>query len=207
MTVFDVGANISELSLLFSRFVGESGKVHSFEASASTFKKLNTICQAAQRSRILLNHLEVSDQEGIVRLHVYDEEYSGWNSLANRPLHNYGINVQPVCIEEVNAITLDSYCRENDIAQIDLLKIDVEGAEYQVLLGAYQLLQRKSIKCCVFEFGQITFDMGNTPNEIEAYLRQLGYRIRNIVKGDPVFPGRKHVSQARFSLHIATPKI
>ncbi len=51
MTVFDVGANIGETSLLFSRFVGSSGVVHSFEASSSMFKKLSTVCQIANRKR------------------------------------------------------------------------------------------------------------------------------------------------------------
>ena len=206
MTVFDVGASIGELSLLFSRFVTPSGKVHAFEACAATFEKLRTVCQLANRSWIVLNHKAVTDKNGIVKLHVYDEEHAGWNSLADRPLHKYGINVKPTYIEEVEATTIDTYCEENKLPRIDLLKIDVEGAEYQVLLGAYHMLKEKRIGCCTFEFGQTTFDMGNTPDEIEDYLNKCGYRIRNIVKGNPVFPGRSSVETTRFSMHVARPK-
>ena len=206
MTVFDVGANIGEISLLFSRFIGEHGQIHSFEASHSTFKKLQTICQLANRSQIILNNKALTDTEGIVKLHVYDETHSAWNSLANRPLEQYGINVKPMCIEEVEAVTIDLYCEKNGITQIDLLKIDVEGAEYQVLLGARRMLESKSIGCCVFEFGATTFDMGNEPNEIENYLNQSGYKIRNVIKGNPVFPGRKSAAEARFSIHVAMPR-
>jgi len=108
--------------------------------------------------------------------------------------------------ENVKAISLDSFCKQNQIDSIDLLKIDVEGAEYQVMLGAKSLFQSQRIKCCVFEFGATTFDMGNTPDRIEVFLRDCGYRIRNVVEGDSIFPGRKAPKTARFSLHIATPQ-
>jgi len=77
MTAFDVGANIGKLSLLFSQFVGYSGQVHAFEASQSTFDKLSTVCKIANYPQITLNHLAVADQERILTLNVYSEEYSG----------------------------------------------------------------------------------------------------------------------------------
>jgi FkbM family methyltransferase len=207
MTVFDVGANIGELCLLFSRFVGNKGRVHAFEASSLMFNKLDTMCQLVKRPQIIINHLAVTDKEGLVKLHVYDDEHSGWNSLADRPLEKYGINIQPTHIEEVEAITIDRYCEKNNILQIDLLKIDVEGAEYQVLLGAKEMFEKQKIRCCVFEFGQTTFDMGNKPQQIEDYFKHFGYQIRNVVKGDLIFPGRYSDSDARFSIHVAIPKI
>jgi FkbM family methyltransferase len=206
MTAFDVGANMGEITLLFSRFVGSSGQVHAFEASQETFEQLTTVCQIANRGQIQLNHCAVADTEGVLQFNVYDQEYSGWNSLANRPLQDYGIDVQPSHQETVNAITLDHYCELHQIDSIDLLKIDVEGAEYQVMLGAQSLFKSQRIRCCVFEFGQTTFDMGNTPEQIEAFLKSCGYRVKNIVKGEPRFPGRKSRMTAEFSLHIATPK-
>jgi FkbM family methyltransferase len=206
MTVFDIGANIGELSLLFSRFVGVNGQVHAFEASSSTFNKLTTICQSAQKNQIILNHKAIGDQEGIVKLYVYDDEYSGWNSLANRPLEQYGINTKYKSIEEIESITIDKYCQENNIDKIDLLKIDVEGAEYQVLLGAKEMLKQHQIRCCVFEFGATTFDMGNDPKTIIKFLDIMGYHVRNIVNGDPIFPGHFSAKQSVFSIHVATPK-
>lgn len=207
MTVFDVGANIGELSLLFARFVGTTGKVYAFEASQSVYEKMIKVCKLAGRPQITVNHKAVADKEGIVRLYVYDENHAGWSSLANRPLETYGIDVKPTHVEEVRAVTIDGYCKEHKIDKIDLLKIDVEGAEYQVLLGAHQMLKKKKIRCCVFEFGATTFDMGNKPEEIKLYLRQLGYQIQNVVNGDPVFPGSSSATKAHFSVHIARPRI
>lgn len=204
MVVFDVGANVVELTLLFSRFVG-AGQVHAFEASGRVFERLMSVINAAACSNVLLNHLAVAETEGKARLYVYDDLHLGWNTLANRPLENYGIDVKPVAVEDVEATTIDLYCEREGIGQIDLLKIDVEGAEFQVLKGAHQMLREKRVSYITFEFGQTTFDMGNNPDEIEAYLIKLGYKIRNMVSGDPIFPGRKAAQSACFSMHVATP--
>jgi FkbM family methyltransferase len=204
MTVFDAGANVGELTLLFSKFVGE-GRVHAFEASADAFARLNSVCHAAGRCNVVLNHLALSDREGTARLHVYGGKHLSWSSLAARPLENYGIDAKPLATETVAATTVDGYCEQHGVARIDLLKIDVEGAEYQVLLGARRMLRQKLVGCVAFEFGQTTFDMGNDPGEIESYVKAMGYTLRNVVPGDPVFPGRAGVQSACYSMHIATP--
>jgi FkbM family methyltransferase len=205
MVVFDVGANVGELSLLFSRFVGPAGTVHSFEASPETFDRLKTIVKLSNHPNIKLNSVAVSDNVGVSTLRVYDHDHAGWTTLADRPLHEYGIDLKPVRLENVTTTTIDVYCDSNNIEQIDLLKIDVEGAEYQVLLGASRMLEQKRIKCCVFEFGATTFDMGNTPGMIERYLADMGYRIRNIISERPCFPGRESAITAKFAIHIAEP--
>ncbi|MEJ7700934.1 MAG: FkbM family methyltransferase [Pyrinomonadaceae bacterium] len=144
MTVFDVGANVGELTLLFSRFVAD-GSVHAFEASSAAYKKLELVCGATGRRNVVLNHLALSDKNGSIRLHVYDDALSSFNSQAARPLKNYGLDFEPVGVEETPATTVDDYCESNRIEQIDLLKIDVEGAEFQVLQGARRMLQSKRV--------------------------------------------------------------
>jgi FkbM family methyltransferase len=209
MTVFDVGANIGELTMLFSKFVGRQGQVHAFEPSNATFEHLELVCSTAMRYRsyrnIVLNQLALTEKEGEMSLYVYDDEHSGWNTLAKRPLKEKGIEVEVIDTERIQTTTIDLYCQRNCIESIDLLKVDVEGPEYQVLLGARSMLESKSIRCCVFEFGATTFDMGNTPGEIEQYLKQFGYKIQNIIKGDPIFPGGSGAKSARFSMHVARP--
>jgi len=204
MTVFDVGANVGELTLLFSRFAAD-GSVHAFEASSAAFKRLELVCGASQRRNVVLNHLALSDKSGFIRLHIYEDALSSFNSQAARPLKNYGLDFEPIGVEETPATTVDDYCESKKIERIDLLKIDVEGAELQVMQGARNMLKSKRVRCLTFEFGQTTFDMGNRPEEIEAYLKEMDYKIRNIVKGESIFPGRESVEAARYSMHVATP--
>lgn len=205
MTVFDVGANVGELTMLFSRFVGASGSVHAFEPTARAFERLETVCRAASLRNVRLNRLALAEGEGPVSLHVYDGDYLSWTTRAVRPLEDYGIDVKPSSVEEANATTVDLYCGRGGVAQIDLLKIDVEGAEFQVLAGARRMLDERRVRCLTFEFGQTTFDMGNSPERIESYLRDAGYELRNVVAGDPVFPGRGSAQAACYSMHVAVP--
>lgn len=205
MTVFDVGAHMGELTLMFSRFVGDEGCVHAFEPTKAGFEMLTATCTAASLRNVKLNRLALAEQEKSVVLHSYGDGYQSWTSQARRPLANYGIDVSVMDTEESPATTLDSYCATNSIPAIDLLKVDVEGAEFQVLLGARRMLESSRVKCIAFEFGQTTFDMNNDPDEIERYLNSLGYVLRNLVADDPVFPGRESAQSACFSMHLATP--
>ncbi len=202
MTVFDVGANVGELTLLFSHF---AARVHAFEACLETSRRLETVCRATERRNVLINRLALSDANGTIDLHIYEDALSSFNSQADRPLKNYGMNAESVAVENVPAMTLDDYCEKNSVAQIDLLKIDVEGAELQVMRGARRMLESKKIRCVTFEFGQTTFDMGNRVEEIEAFLAEMNYKITNLIKGEKAFPGRESVENARCSMHLATP--
>ena len=114
--------------------------------------------------------------------------------------------MKPSATEEVPATTVDNYCESNGVARIDLLKIDVEGAELQVLLGAERTLRAKRVRCLTFEFGQTTFDMGNSPDRLEAFLKDVGYDVRNLVPGDPTFPGRESAQAACYAMLVATPE-
>lgn len=206
MTVFDAGANIGELTLLFARFVGARGCVHAFEPCGSGFERLSAVCHAAALRNVCLNRLALAEEEGTVRLHVYDDDYLSWTTRAERPLEDYGIEIRPRATEEVPATTVDLYCERHDVEVIDLLKVDVEGAEFQVLLGARRMLRERRVRLLTFEFGQTTFDMGNSPDGIRAYLTEVGYDLSNLVRGDPIFPGEEGAQTASFSMHAATPQ-
>src|SRR5438477_969620 len=204
MVVFDVGAYVGEVTLLFARFVRPKGQVHSFEASPETFARLETICRAAGYQNVTLNRTAVSEKEGEVDFHIYGGELQSWNTRADRPLERYGIHVEKPKLCRISATTVDAYCERKGIERIDRLKVDVEGAELHVLQGASRMLQEKRIRCCTFEFGQTTFDMGCTPDAITSWLGKFGYRVRNIISTDPVFPGGNRADRAQFSMHLAS---
>jgi hypothetical protein len=60
--------------------------------------------------------------------------------------------------EAVTVNTLDEFCRQRSIERIDFLKLDVEGSEYRVLMGARRLLESRAIKFIQFEFGGANID-------------------------------------------------
>jgi FkbM family methyltransferase len=205
MTVFDVGANIGHVSLLCSKFVGKEGKIYAFEATPTTFQDLNTILEAAQIGHVKTFNKAVSQSSGRAYFHFYPKENASWNTLADRPLENYGIDIKPEKIEEIATVSLDDFCVDQKVPYIDLLKIDVEGAELAVLKGARKMLEAKNVGACLIEFGQTFYDMGIEPSELKIYLDEVGYNLKNLIKGQPTF---YHDSNgiAQFAMLLATPK-
>lgn len=207
MVAFDVGANLGEITLLFSRFAGVPGRVHAFEPSPAAFELLSALCNTRARGNVILNQVAVGDSIGTIALHVYTGSHATLTTAAKRSdLNVGGEDVRPAETIEVPQITLDDYCARNGVDRIDLLKIDVEGLEYKVLLGARRLFAEKRVGCCVFEYGATTTDAGATAEQLEQFFHAAGYEVRNVIRKAKPFPGRERPHKAHFSMHVATPR-
>lgn len=205
MVVVDAGAHVGDLTLMFARLVELTGTVHAFEPAPQTFERLESSCRAAGLSNVRLNAVALAEHTGQIDFNVYQAEYWAWNTRAVRPLAKYGIDIAAPIVMSVPCLTLDQYCEDNGVRHVDMLKIDVEGAELDVLVGADRLLREQRIRLVTFEFGQTTFDMGHTPDEIIAYFHRHNYQVRNLIETDPAFPGGHSVETATFSMHVAQP--
>lgn len=80
----------------------------------------------------------------------------------------------------VEAVTIDSFCNQNNISHIDFIKIDTEGNELNVLLGAQNLLENASINAIQFEYGGCYKDSNTTLQSVFEYLTDLEYSIYRI---------------------------
>jgi FkbM family methyltransferase len=205
MTVFDVGANVGALAEFFAGRVGPTGKVHCFEPGEAAFAALKQRQTGLPHGNMILNPVAICNRTGLTRFHVYPEAYSTFNSMAERPLEIDGAELQPQQTREVPCKTLDDYCQDAAIRHIDLVKLDVEGAELQALEGATGLLRQRRINCILMEFGQTTFDMGNRPEDIEAFVTGVGCTVFNLIPGDPLFPGGRSRETAQFAMLKVCP--
>jgi FkbM family methyltransferase len=203
MTIFDVGSNVGSTAEYFVKKVGSSGAVHCFEPGAYAFKKLQERVGALAIPSVHLNNLAVGDRNGLTEFHVYPESHSSWNSLRRRPLEDYGIALKPVEVISVPITTLDSYCSSHSVGHIDLLKLDLEGSELQALRGATEMFLQRRVTNCLLEFGQTTFDQGNNPKDLAVFFKSVGYRLKNIIRGDPLFPGGASAETAQYAMLLA----
>ena len=154
------------------------------------------VLEATQRRNVVANRLAVCDRSGEVVLHCYDGPFSAFNSMAERPLAEYGLEVGRPALERVPATTLDRYCSDQGVSRIDLLKIDVEGAELQVLQGAARMLGERRIACLTFEFARPRSTWAIRRIRSLTCCAGPAIACRNIVGGDPLFPGGGNVRTA-----------
>jgi FkbM family methyltransferase len=141
MTVLEVGGHIGYMSIYFDHLVGDAGRVIVFEPGSNN---LPYIRQTVAGCHVIkLEEKGVGSRNG--SMDFFEESLTGQNNsfvqnfeglAANREVSFVDVNVTA---RKVEVVTLDSYCK--NIAP-DFIKIDVEGFEYDVLLGAAETLQK-----------------------------------------------------------------
>lgn len=136
--MFDVGANVGQTVDLWHReFVKPT--IHSFEPVERLYKQLDRDFG----DQAVCNHLGVGDKNEEITIHYGKHDVS----------HSFVYDDVGKGGEKTRVVTLDSYCDENTIGHIDVLKIDVEGFEHQVIDGASGLLAGQKIDILEIEVG------------------------------------------------------
>jgi FkbM family methyltransferase len=139
MRVIDVGANIGLYTVLLGKLVGPTGHVWSFEPYTPVVNYLEQNVRLNDLNNVTIVEKALDDKEGVSEFHVFPEGSDVYNSLgaANRPAEQLrAIHKIPVSVS-----TLDTVANELNISNIDLFKVDVEGAEERVVKGAEQLIR------------------------------------------------------------------
>ena len=160
---FDVGANLGYYSLLASRLVGDSGRVLAFEPAPHILPLLEG--NVVGRGNIAIVRTALSDQAGRAKFHVAPDNLIGSSSL------EAGWLTQSNVIE-VEAVPLDDYCFKTGVFPTHI-KMDVEGGEERVLLGARRLLKERSPVVAM----EMWFDPpAPAHRRAAALLQEAGYR-------------------------------
>ena len=184
MTVFDVGSNVGDYSVLFSKIVGAKGQVYSFEATETTYNKLKQRLIQQKCRNVSAFHNAVYSENKQIEFNEFPEDYSVWNSIGAPKMLNpdgSGEYVPIVKTEIVEAISLDYFCQQHNIEKIDYLKIDVEGAESDVLQGASQLLKNQAVEFIQFEISQKMLEgLNRNAKSTFEILNKNGYECHRI---------------------------
>jgi FkbM family methyltransferase len=136
MVVLDVGANLGLYTCLAAKRVGPTGQVHAFEPVAGIFQRLRRNLELNRLPGVVSNRCCLAASAGVRTITVCGGDRGAWSSLAAP-----GLDVR-LSTEEVEATTLDGYVAAKGLTKVDLLKLDVEGAELEVLQGGAGLLSR-----------------------------------------------------------------
>ena len=144
MVFLDVGANLGQYTLLAAHRIGGERTVHSFEPSARMFAELEfNVNLNGLSDMCVLNKVALSNSVGTANLSRYKQGEEVYGSLGT---HRRG---EIIGYESVKTTTLDAYIEQNHISHIDLLKMDIEGAEPQALRGAQNIIRRWKPKLAI----------------------------------------------------------
>jgi FkbM family methyltransferase len=135
----DIGAHYGYFSLLASKITGATGKVFAFEPADKSFALLRE--NSARRANITSFKKAVSDTAGMLTFFQFPTLYSEYNSMNAEQFSNeaWFPEFKPVTVE-VPATTIDAIT-EGESFVPDLIKMDVEGAEYKAMLGGVRFFQ------------------------------------------------------------------
>jgi FkbM family methyltransferase len=158
--VFDVGAGVGSETLLFSRLVGASGRVVSIEAHPRTYGRVVEICKANGLENVTPLQVAAAESDGTVTI----------SDLANH-LRNTTLAAADEGIE-VPARRLETLARSLDITHIDLLKMNIEGAEVSALRGLGPLLS-KTRNVCIACHDFLADEGGDETLRTKAVVRDL----------------------------------
>ena len=131
--MLDIGANVGYYTLLAARLVGPSGMVYAFEPERSNFQLLVENITLNRYRNVVPVEKAVSNTCGRTELFL-DPENFGAHSLSPQCCDTRS---KPVTVETV---TLDNFLRRTHDMHVDVIKIDVQGAEGLALEGARQML-------------------------------------------------------------------
>ncbi|HYW45001.1 MAG TPA: FkbM family methyltransferase [Bryobacteraceae bacterium] len=165
MVCLDVGANVGFYSLLFSTFCGEAGEVVAFEPLPANCDVLRHHIRINRCSKIRVEPMALADFDGEARFRPGIDKFTG--------------RLSPDGTLVVACARLDTLMDRGLVRPPHIVKIDVEGAEMEVIRGAAGTLR---------SFRPILF-LATHGEEVHrgscALLRGLGYRIRGVGGLDP----------------------
>jgi len=127
-TVYDIGANVGYYSLLAGVLVGSGGKVYAFEPLPRNVNYLH--------KHVTLNHLKNIE---IIEAAVSDKSGKAFFDLSASSAMGHISQTGSI---EVQLVSLDKLLEKGELLPPDYMKVDVEGAEYEVLKGAMTALDR-----------------------------------------------------------------
>lgn len=171
-TVLDVGANLGQMSLLFSKFTGENGQVLSFEADDFIFNILQKNISANNCKNVKAILGAVYDCDG-KRMFYPVQDFKRFGSYGS-----YGIDPTAKKGRSINTITIDSL---NINKPISFMKVDIQGSDLFALKGAVKTIMKNRMPI-IFEFEQqFQNEFDTTFQDYIEFIQSISYKVKEVV--------------------------
>jgi FkbM family methyltransferase len=197
--VIDVGANIGQYTLMAAQLAGPSGHVFAFEPDPLNAAALQrSIERNGFADRVELLRIAVAGRSGEAVLELQSDR------TRSRLCPNKSVGSLRPAATLVRTLALDDFADDRELDRLDFLKIDVEGADIDVLRGAERVIWRLQPTLMVEYEPDWLLAYGERPEALPAFVKSLGYGYQ-FVNSRGVFDGVPTVTGARGGNLICTP--
>jgi len=180
--VIDGGANVGELSLRMAQLVGPRGNVFSVEPSPTTFAALADNIELNASKNIVAIRAGIARAAGTTQFHLRADVHS----LASSIYSPSDAKAEPIDIE---LISIDQLVDEHRLDRVNLIKLDVEGAELEALAGARKTLSTSNKPTLIVEYNyQVASHAGWRLADLRTMLHEFGYSLSVIDQGGRLAP-------------------
>jgi len=175
--ILDVGANSGVYSIFYSKLVGDKGRVYAFEPDTSNYSLLQKNLRLNNCNNVLVYNFALSNKESAVEMISYNPENSNLKLQGDSFKYMKEISDKSETASGIKACKLDDLEEIKNISKIDFFKIDVEGAEFLVLQGSLNTIQ-KHRPVIIFELsGEWAARFNYKPYEVLVFLNELNYKM------------------------------
>lgn len=172
--VVDVGAHIGRYTLIAAKRVGLNGKVVAIEANPDNFEMLNSNVKLNQLTNVTNLNYAVYSQETKIKLYLAGE---GSGQTMYNTIMTGRANEGKEKYVEIEANTLDYLLQSQRITEVNWIKIDVEGAELEVLKGASKIISHSNDISLLIEIHNLSGGNTTLYEPIVEFLNKYNFKI------------------------------
>ena len=195
--IVDVGANVGEWSAARIGELDRAGvaacRIWAFEPAPAQRASLSALCRdAIETGRVVVDPRGLAAEPGRAQFNVVSD-VAGTNALASSA-------GEPASGEAIviDITTLDAFCAENAIPRLHLVKVDTEGNDFNVILGASGLFDREAIDVMQFEYNWRWVAFGRMLRNVFDFLKGRPYSLGRLTSDGVEIYDRWHPELERF---------
>lgn len=170
-TFIDLGANEGYFSIIAGRICGPTGRVLAIEPQLRLLQVIEQNLNLNGLTNVSILNRAIGNCECDSEIYLTPSTLTGGSGFHNHS--RYRLRKQKVTVT-----TLAKVLEDQAIHHVDLMKIDIEGHEFEALLGSPTVLESNRVKCIALELhDSILAARGKNKQEIVDLLKQTGYRL------------------------------